>query len=134
MESVFFIVLFLKKSIDFRIKNIYTTCLIQKNKCHGKKPNHQKLSDETYQERYFLFLREQLVRLDKEFKSSFEKTKELRKRYQEAINDKSFVGKELTELQRTYEALEEVTNLSREILRELKIKDRILNHDPETII
>ena len=72
--------------------------------------------------------------LDKEFKSSFEKTKELRKRYQEAINDKSFVGKELTELQRTYEALEEVTNLSREILRELKIKDRILNHDPETII
>lgn len=98
-----------------------------------KKPNHQKVSDETYQERYFLFLREQLVRLDKEFKSSFEKTKELRKRYQEAINDKSFVGKELTELQRTYEALEEVTNLSREILRELKIKDRILSHDPETI-
>ena len=99
-----------------------------------KKPNHQKVSDETYQERYFLFLRELLVRLDKEFKSSFEKTKELRKRYQEAINDKSFVGKELKELQRTYEALEEVTNLSREILRELKLKDRILNHDPETII
>lgn len=66
----------------------------------GKKPNHQKVSDETYQERYFLFLREQLVRLDKEFKSSFEKTKELQKRYQEAINNKSFVGKELTELQR----------------------------------
>lgn len=79
-------------------------------------------------------MREQLVRLDKEFKSSFEKTKELQKRYQEAINDKSFVGKELKELQRTYEALEEVTSLSREILRELKLKDRILNHDPETII
>lgn len=41
----------------------------------GKKPNHQKVSNETYQERYFLFLREQLVRLDKEFKSSFEKNK-----------------------------------------------------------
>ena len=99
-----------------------------------RSPNYQKVSEETYQERYFLFLGEQLVRLDKEFKSSFEKTKELRKRYQEAINDKSFVGKELKELQRTYEALEEVTSLSREILRELKLKDRILNHDPETII
>ena len=99
-----------------------------------RSPNYQKVSDETYQERYFLFLREQLARLDKEFKGSFEKAKELRKRYQEAIHDQSFVGKELTELQRTYEALEEVTNLSREILRELKIKDRILNHDPETII
>ena len=50
------------------------------------------------------------------------------------MNDQSFVGKELKELQRTYEALEEVTSLSREILRELKLKDRILNHDPETII
>jgi len=99
-----------------------------------RSPNYQKVSDETYQERYFLFLREQLARLDKEFKGSFEKTKELRKRYLEAINDQSFVGKELTELQRTYEALEEVTNLSREILRELKIKDRILSHDQETII
>lgn len=99
-----------------------------------RSPNYQKVSDETYQERYFLFLREQLARLDKQFKGSFEKAKELRKRYQEAIHDQSFVGKELTELQRTYEALEEVTNLSREILRELKIKDRILNHDPETII
>ena len=99
-----------------------------------RSPNYQKVSDETYQERYFLFLREQLARLDKEFKGSFEKAKELRKRYQEAIHDQSFVGKELTELQRTYEALEEVTNLSREILRELKIKDRILSHDPETII
>ena len=99
-----------------------------------RSPNYQKVSEETYQERYFLFLREQLARLDKQFKGSFEKAKELRKRYQEAIHDQSFVGKELTELQRTYEALEEVTNLSREILRELKIKDRILNHDPETII
>ena len=99
-----------------------------------KKPNHQKVSDETYQERYFLFLREQIVRLDNEFNIYFEKTNEIQKSYQEAINDKSFVGKELKELQRTYEALEEVTSLSREILRELKLKDRILNHDPETII
>lgn len=44
-----------------------------------KKPNHQKVSDETYQERYFLFLREQLVRLDKEFKSSFEKQKNFKR-------------------------------------------------------
>ena len=98
-----------------------------------KKPKHQKVSDETYQERYFLFLREQLARLDKEFKSSFDKAKELQKRYQEAINNKSFVGKELTELQRAYEVLEVVTNHSREILREL-LKDKILTHDPETII
>ena len=97
-------------------------------------PNYQKVSEKTYQERYFLFLREQLARLDKEFKSSFEKTKELRKRYQEAIHDQSFVGKELTELQRVYEALEEVTNHSREILRELKLKDKILNYEAETII
>jgi hypothetical protein len=96
-------------------------------------PNYQKVSDETYQERYFLFLREQLARLDKEFKSSFDKAKELQKRYQEAINNKSFVGKELTELQRAYEVLEVVTNHSREILREL-LKDKILTHDPETII
>ncbi len=99
-----------------------------------RSPNYQKVSDETYRERYFLFLREQLARLDKEFKSSFDKAKELRKRYLEAINDKGFVGKELTELQRAYEALEEATNHSREILRELKLKDKILNHDPETII
>ena len=98
-----------------------------------EKTNYQKVSDETYQERYFLFLREQLARLDKEFKSSFEKTKELQKRYKEAINNKSFVGKELTELQRAYEVLEVVTNHSREILREL-LKDKILTHDPETII
>ena len=98
-----------------------------------RSPNYQKVSEETYQERYFLFLREQLARLDKEFKSSFEKTKELRKRYQEAIHDQSFVGKELTELQRAYEVLEVVTNHSREILREL-LKDKILTHDPETII
>ena len=99
-----------------------------------RSPNYQKVSEETYQERYFLFLREQLARLDKEFKSSFDKAKELRKRYQEAIHDQSFVGKELTELQRTYEALEEVTSLSREILRELKLKDKILNYESETII
>ena len=98
-----------------------------------RSPNYQKVSDETYRERYFLFLREQLARLDNEFKSSFEKTKELQKRYQEAINNKSFVGKELTELQRAYEVLEVVTNHSREILREL-LKDKILTHDPETII
>ena len=48
--------------------------------------------------------------------------------------EKSFVGKELTELQRTYEALEEVTSLSREVLRELKLKDKILNYESETII
>jgi len=98
-----------------------------------RSPNYQKVSEETYQERYFLFLREQLARLDKEFKSSFDKAKELQKRYQEAINNKSFVGKELTELQRAYEVLEVVTNHSREILREL-LKDKILTHDPETII
>ena len=133
MESVFLII-FLKKVLTLKLKIYILLVWYKKINVMEKKPNHQKVSDETYQERYFLFLREQLVRLDKEFKSSFEKTKELRKRYQEAINDKSFVGKELTELQRTYEALEEVTNLSREILRELKIKDRILSHDPETII
>lgn len=32
-----------------------------------RSPNYQKVSDETYRERYFLFLREQLARLDKEF-------------------------------------------------------------------
>lgn len=32
-----------------------------------RSPNYQKVSEETYQERYFLFLREQLARLDKEF-------------------------------------------------------------------
>ena len=36
MESVFLIIF--KKSIDFRIKNVYTACLIQKNKCHEKIP------------------------------------------------------------------------------------------------
>ena len=131
MGSVFLIIL--KKVLTFLKRYIYCLSNTKKINVMKESPNYQKVSDETYQERYFLFLREQLARLDKEFKSSFDKAKELQKRYQEAINNKSFVGKELTELQRAYEVLEVVTNHSREILREL-LKDKILTHDPETII
>ena len=35
--SQFFYCIFFQKSIDFKAKNVYTACLIQKNKCHGKK-------------------------------------------------------------------------------------------------
>lgn len=132
MESVFLIIF--KKVLTLESKIYILLVQYKKINVMRRSPNYQKVSEETYQERYFLFLREQLARLDKEFKSSFEKTKELRKRYLEAIHDQSFVGKELTELQRAYEALEEVTNHSREILRELKLKDKILNYESETII
>ncbi len=132
--SQFFYCIFSKKYWLLNQKCIYCLSNTKKINIMKTSPNYQKVSDETYRERYFLFLREQLARLDKEFKSSFDKAKELRKRYLEAINDKGFVGKELTELQRAYEALEEATNHSREILRELKLKDKILNYEAETII